>query len=117
MKKILVSGLLVLCSSSAMAQQCVDIYQARKALNTYLSPLVGKIPSQDFPWLEQDRDANPLSDFDVKKALSTLKWNSKKLVYETSSVVGGYCAPAAEAWGWYAVDCGANVAAQEACED
>lgn len=117
MKRVFVSALIVLCSSSAFAQQCINLNQAQKALNSYLAPLVGQIPSQDFPWLEEDRDANPLSDLDVKKALSTLKWNSKKLSYETSAVVGGYCAPAAEAWGWYAVDCHGNVMAQEACED
>lgn len=95
-------------------RQCISISQAQQALKNYLTPMIGHAPFDDFPWLD---GTTALTKKDVQKALNSMKWNSRRFVYETTSIVYGECAPAASCWGWYTVDCQGKIDASEGGED
>lgn len=114
MKFAIASLCLVFSVSSALAEQlelplqprqCIDAKQAQKVLLNYLNPLVGQILTEDFPFLDGDRDAKSLTSVEVKDAVAKLKWNQSSFQYFSGTVAEGYCATAASCWGWYAVDC------------
>lgn len=124
MKSMIFSVLLTLFSSMAFAEQlelplqprqCIQLPQAQQVLTSYLSSLMGQVPSEDFPWL--DCDAPVVTYKDVKKAAASLRWNAKTFKFESTTIAEGYCAPAASCWGWYTVDCQGKIQAEENGED
>ncbi|KYG70785.1 hypothetical protein AZI85_02315 [Bdellovibrio bacteriovorus] len=115
MKKLVFTALVSLFSTTSFAQQlelplqpiqCISVQEAAVALNNYLTPLIGTVPSDDFEWADEE-----VTQEDVTRALRSLKWNQKAFNYQSTAVTEGYCAAGASCWGYYEIDCAGNVTA------
>jgi len=96
-------------------QQCITRSDAQKILKSYLSPLIGQVLSEDFPWVREDGAL--LSKEIADSAVASLTWDSKSFSYESTWVVEDYCAPGASCWGWYTVDCSGRIEPRTDGED
>lgn len=95
-------------------QQCLSHAEAQDKIAAYLIPLVGQAPLDDFDWITED---DVITSKDVVTAVNTLLWSKDLGVFVTNTLVYGYCAPGAQCWGWYTVDCNGHVIPEYIAEE
>lgn len=125
---ILLSGLLIAQLGTAGEQldldfghgHCVTLDQAQSALTQYLGANPAATVSDDFPFVS-DEDLEGLEALNpsllTARIVNGMFFKAQSDLYMTKSVVTGYCAPAAECWGYYVVNCQGQVEARLDGED
>lgn len=99
---------------------CIGSDQAKVKLTEYLGQSPVDTVAEDFPFIDEG-DLEKIYNMPAKQLLDSivgsLSYDKIFENYQTETVASGYCAPAAECWGWYVVSCQGQVEARADGED
>ena len=99
---------------------CISLKEAKAKLTEYLGDKPFDTIEMDFPFIDEgelERMHNMPAPRYLKRVLRSLRYDKTFENYQTESLWSGYCAPAAECWGWYIVTCQGQVEARADGED